>query len=57
MTKDKSEFEKFDATVRKVLSVSREELKQREEEWKRIHANRKAGRKPKASGRASDAKG
>ena len=29
------EFEKFDATVRKVLSVSREELKRREEEWKR----------------------
>lgn len=29
------EFEEFDATVRKVLSVSREELKRREAEWKR----------------------
>ena len=29
------EFEKFDATVRKVLSVSHYELKRREEEWKR----------------------
>lgn len=41
----KSESEKFDATVRKVLSVSRDELKRREAEWKREHANRKAGRK------------
>jgi hypothetical protein len=41
------EFEKFDATVRKVLLVSREELKRREEEWKRRHAGRKAGRKRK----------
>jgi hypothetical protein len=30
-----SESEKFDATVRKVLSVSHEELKRREAEWKR----------------------
>ena len=32
------EFEQFDATVRKILSVSREELKRREDEWKRQRA-------------------
>jgi len=45
-----SEFKKFDATVRKVLSVSREELKRREEEWKRQRAGQKPrGRRPKTS--------
>jgi hypothetical protein len=29
------EFERFDATVRKVFSVSHDELKRREAEWKR----------------------
>jgi hypothetical protein len=29
------EFEKFDAMVRKVLSVSHDELKRREAEWRR----------------------
>jgi len=51
------EFRKFDATVRKVLSVSHDELKRREAEWKRQHANRKAGRKPSkpsVSARASN---
>ena len=43
----KEEAERFDATVRKVLSVSREELNRREEEWKRQRANEKPrGRKP-----------
>lgn len=35
------EFEKFDATVRKVLSVSHDELKRREKVWKRNKARRK----------------
>lgn len=50
-----SEFEKFDATVRKVLSVSHDELVKREAEWKkqRQHAKKKrvvrdAKREPKA---------
>ena len=30
-----TEFSKFDATVRKVLSVSHDELVRREKEWKR----------------------
>jgi len=29
------EFERFDATVRKVMSVSHDELVRREKEWKR----------------------
>lgn len=36
-----SESEKFDATVRKVLSVSHDELKRREKAWKRNRARRK----------------
>jgi len=36
-----SEFEKFDATVRKVLSVSHDELKRREKAWKRNRTRRK----------------
>jgi hypothetical protein len=30
----KSEFEAFDTTMRKILSVSREDLKKPEKEWK-----------------------
>jgi hypothetical protein len=30
-----SEFEKFDTVMRKILTVSKEELKKREKEWKR----------------------
>ena len=40
------EFEKFDATMRKVLSVSHDELKRREQEWKRERAKKKRVRKP-----------
>jgi len=29
-------FEKFDSAVRTVMSVSREELRKREKEWKRV---------------------
>ena len=36
-----SEAEKFDATVRKVLSVSHDELKRREKAWKRNKTRRK----------------
>jgi hypothetical protein len=45
-----SESRAFDKTVRKVLSVSREELKRREEEWKRKREGQKPrGRRPKIS--------
>lgn len=36
-----TEFSKFDATVRKVLSVSHDELKRREKAWKQNRARRK----------------
>lgn len=48
-----SEFEKFDATVRKVLSVSHDELKRREKAWKRNKARRQKRAKLAASARAS----
>lgn len=47
-----TEFEKFDTVVRKVLSVSREELKRRAEKWKRERAKKKRA-KPSRVSRAS----
>jgi hypothetical protein len=51
----KDGMEKFDAVLRKVLSVPREELKRREEEWKRERARKKRAKTSPAS-RASTAK-
>lgn len=51
-----SEFDKFDATVRKVLSVSHDELKRRDRAWKRNKARRKKRAKLAASARVSGAK-
>jgi hypothetical protein len=51
-----NEFQKFDATVRKVLAVSRDELKRREKAWKRKRAAKKRAKTSPAS-RASAAKG
>jgi len=36
-----NEFDKFDAVMKKVLSVSHDELKRREREWKRKRAKKK----------------
>jgi hypothetical protein len=38
------QFQRFDATVRKVLSVSRDELKVREQRWKANKAARSAAK-------------
>jgi hypothetical protein len=48
------EFEKFDETMRRVLSVSHDELRRREKEWKRKRARKKRATKP--ASRASVAK-
>lgn len=52
------EFDNFDATVRRVLSVSHDELVKREKEWKR---RRKLAKKKRAktspASRASSGKG
>jgi hypothetical protein len=40
-----TESTKFNAAITKILSVSHDELKRREEEWKKQHKGRKAGRK------------
>jgi hypothetical protein len=37
----RSESQKFDAVMRKILTVSKEELKKREKEWKRKRAKKK----------------
>lgn len=59
MSQHSSEAETFDAGVRKILSVSRDELMRREEQWKREREGKpKRGPKPKnsASSRASKTK-
>lgn len=57
MTKNpESELDKFNTTLRKVLSVSREELQRREKEWKRKQARKKRAKISPAS-RASSGKG
>ena len=43
------EFEKFDAAVTKILSVSREELQKREKEWRRRQARKKRAKNSPAS--------
>jgi hypothetical protein len=48
----KNEFKIFDKDMRKILSVSRDELKRREGEWKK----KKRKSKTSALGRASCAK-
>ena len=40
-TETQSEFQKFDAVIKKVLSVPREELKKREKAWQRKRAKKK----------------
>jgi len=49
-----SEFEKFDAVVRKMLTVPREELKKRERAWKKRQARKRA--KTSLASRASGSK-
>lgn len=40
-----SEFQKFDSSVTKMLSVSREELQRREKEWQKQRKRRKQAKK------------
>jgi hypothetical protein len=52
-----TEFDKFDATMRKVLSVSHDELKRREKEWKRKRARQKQIKSSSPASRVSSDKG
>jgi hypothetical protein len=51
-----SEHEKFDAVVRKMLSVSHEEMQRRDKEWRRKRAQKKRAKTSPASVRASSSK-
>jgi len=44
------EFDRFDVVMRKVLSVSHDELQRREKEWKRKRARKKRAKKPAIRG-------
>jgi hypothetical protein len=50
-----TEFEKFDTVMKKVLSVSHDELEQREKQWKRKSARKRRAKALPAS-RASATK-
>ena len=54
MTDTPTEFEKFDAVVRKMLTVPRAELKKREKAWQKRQARKRAKTSP--ASRASDSK-
>ena len=52
-----TEFERFDATVRKIMSVPHDEIVRREKEWKRTRAQAKKKRaKTSPASRASGGK-
>jgi hypothetical protein len=42
----KTEAERFDNAVRKMFTVSKEEMQRREAEWQRTHGNAKPPKKP-----------
>lgn len=48
------EFQKFDTTMKKIISVSHEELQRREQEWKRKRARKKRAKTSPASRASSD---
>jgi hypothetical protein len=50
-----NEAQKFDAVIRTMLSVSHEEIKKRDKEWRRKRAHKKRARTSPAS-RASGSK-
>jgi hypothetical protein len=50
-----TDFEKFDAVVRRLLSVSHEEIQKRDKEWRRKKAQKKRAKTSPAS-RASGSK-
>ena len=54
--KDNSEYEKFNSAMKQIMSVSHDELKRREEEWKRDKQARKKRAKTLPASRASRAK-
>ncbi len=47
MKAEPSEFDRFDAAMRKVLSVSHEELQRREKKWKKERAAKNRKKLPK----------
>ena len=51
-----SDAQKFDAVVRKILSVPHDELKKREKEWKRKRARKKRAKTSPASRASSNQK-
>jgi len=50
---DKTESEKFDIVVRKILSVSHEEIQRRDKEWRRKRAQKKLAKASSAKRKGS----
>jgi hypothetical protein len=55
MEQSRSEAEKFDVVIRRMLSVSHEEIQKRDQEWRRKRARKKRAKTSPAS-RASRSK-
>ena len=45
MKREPTDFEKFDTVVRKVISISHDELKRREAKWKKEQSRKRKGKK------------
>jgi hypothetical protein len=56
MNKPLGDAEKFDKVVRTLLSVSHEEIKRRDEEWRKKRAKNKRAKTSPASAHASGSK-
>lgn len=56
MGSSQSEAEKFDSVVRTMLSVSHEEIKRRDAEWRKKRAQKKRTKTSPVSVRASSSK-
>jgi U3 small nucleolar ribonucleoprotein component len=46
---ESSDFQRFDASMRKILSISKEELEKREKNWQRRRKRAKAKKKRASS--------
>jgi hypothetical protein len=57
MSKEKTEFEKFSATTKRLLSVSKEELNRRDAEWKEQRKKKRKPKKPSGRGASRDSGG
>jgi hypothetical protein len=52
--KEKTDYEKFSETTKRLLGVSKEELNRREAEWKKQRKQKRKAKKPTGRGASRD---